>query len=1420
MALAREIIDLVSDSEDESPSKQATSTLQAFIPRKEKAAPRTQRAIAPQPTYNTPVAPKPLAPAPAPVAAPATTNGWSNIPANASIAQILSHGLQSAARSAGILPQQPQQQPQRQPLVRPPNNVNNSYNHNGVPYERPYTLPNPGLVQKQSKSSVQSKPSPTASQNRVPRTNGPLHEERQRRFIQYHQKETERKGTRVPSQQVERVVDTKSGAVIPPSDGVTVTTQRGTLSSARPNGSSPMQLQQRSQRSSSKDGPEAKRRKTEHEVVADKIAIGMLEARRLSAAAINERHESITHGQGPAQAVIYPTPPALAENETGASVAERSHRESIDLTEKMDVCIDDSQPSIVATNNQDSEMTNVQPAAAASPHDVADADESDSPDEIPAKPARVRPPTVTRDELLRSIGPAPVHVPAKDLSMSKNDPDFDIDLQIDLETRNHPLIMPKVIGFPGKGKGNHGVPYSAEEDSLLAHLREDLGIGWDAMPKYFCGRTQGSLQVRYSSKLKNRHLVAAKHKSSGTQNTALPRTEATVRPEYTAPSRRHPKVAQRNDGFVSWAAVKAQRREDRATIKSATPPTRETAPIQTLSPAMDFAHPASLPRILRSRELGNTGRRNWSSTARLSVSDELQNHVLDTLGPRRYFHGASRDVTCVAWAADGNEFAAGAIAIDDERSMQYNRPNNLLLGNLAKNSLHELPEHHVARPIVSDSRNVNSLQAMQETQDVRLFKTVAAVGFSEDSRALYSAGADGVVRMYDASSGQCISSLKQEAELALLTSNSKGLLATGSHRSDDSSISVIRTHSDRLECLHQFGPTRADVQSSLPIFPTALKWGAGMYSHLLLAGFASDSYDDDRLAAGEVFLWDPTSDQKIELPAARNVFDVAWNPIPSSKASLFAVASARSGRIDRSTIQCFAPNQGRASRVLQWDCPASDINDLVYCPHDDNLIAAGATDGKVYVWDKRVAGSNQKPLHTLSHGKTKNVLDHDRDVEIADTGVRFLSWSATGNRLYSGSSDGTVKVWNPYRTTEDALVRDVATFNSAVMSGAFSPDFRDLLIGEDQGQLNLLGVDREARSVRAAKKFDYFPAPVPTLNEDKLAPARELLASGQVELRLMGALPVRQAVQGPNYQGPYLAPSTDQMGHLDAELQVALHEQKDVHASLLDRMQDPETEKAIQAVDTKVTLSEEALQRAWQKRKEDQLLQPAASLLQQNFHDSRLAYEKDIGESVSKHCGLDCNYLPTAGDEDGEAPDNRQSEQRIPDILRTHVKTLDASDLTNAEIAEAGLTSKCSACMGPAAKSKSKRGLPVCERCSLVRLGLTARCQKCAVPIRPNLDESIRQDICERCHFHCFRCGSIATITGDTITCQSCDVQWEAGVLGYEVKKTSHYSPVRVRYQSHEQVMESLDERMGRLLGEDERERLAGGWRVALVDGH
>jgi WD40 repeat protein len=925
--------------------------------------------------------------------------------------------------------------------------------------------------------------------------------------------------------------------------------------------------------------------------------------------------------------------------------------------------------------------------------------------------------------------------------------------------------------------------------------------------------------VRYSTKLKNRESTTMHRKASEARVPSFAIQVVATPQEYAAPGRRVPKATVRDAGMVSWAEIKAKRREVRP-VPISEPFVRQES-VQPVGSALDVAVPASIPRLLRSREIGNTGGRNWSSKARLKVPDELQNHVLDTLGPRKFFHGASRDVTCVAWANDGNRFAAGAIAIDDERSMQYNRPNNLLLGNNEMNSLKELPEHHVSRPAVSDVKNVNSLRAMQETQDPRLFKTVAAVAFSGDSQALYSAGGDGMVRMYDSSSGECRKSFNQGAEVVLLTANSRGLLASGCHRSDDISISVL---SDQLELVRKLGPSRTNVQSSLPIFPSALKWGVGRYSSMLLAGFASDSYDEDRLAAGEVCLWDVTAENKIELPIVRNVFDVAWNPSPSAASTLFAVACTRSGRTFRSSIECFAPHQGRARSVLKWDCQAFDINDVLYCPHDDNLIAAGATDGKVYIWDKRFLNRGQAPLHIFAHGTTKNVLDPERDLEIADTGVSFLSWSATGNRLYSGSSDGTVKVWNPYCTTQDALVRNVATFNSAIMSGAFSPDYRELLIGEDQGQLNLLGIDREARPVRATKKFDYYPAPpatakLPSKGDDKFAAAQELLDSKQIEIKPMGALPKKQAVQGPNYQGPFLAPSDEHRQTMATDYQLALQQEK-MALAILPR--DGETKKSIKAAQSHVSQTRDDMQRAQQKVNDSKSLAAAASLLQERFRQSRHELKKAKIATGAKTCRLDCNYLPAGGDDDGEAPDDRRSEQRVPGGIRPQRKILDASDMTNSEVAEAGLTSKCIACTGPAAKPK--RGLPICERCSLSRSGLTARCEKCATPTRPNLNEGKHHNICERCNFRCFRCGSVAAVSpeGDTVTCEPCGIEWEAGALGYEVKRSLNLAVARVRdeeSESHDHEMESLEQRMVRLFGDDEKERLAGGWKVALVDG-
>ena len=465
--------------------------------------------------------------------------------------------------------------------------------------------------------------------------------------------------------------------------------------------------------------------------------------------------------------------------------------------------------------------------------------------------------------------------------------------------------------------------------------------------------------------------------------------------------------------------------------------------------------------------------------------------------------------------------------------MQYNKTCNLLLGDYEHSLLNELPDHYIPRPEVnSKSGNVNGLQSMRETQDPRLFMTVASVQFSPDSGTLYSAGSDRKVRAYNFQAGvdraSCLYEIEHPATLDLLSVSNCNLLATACHQSADGSIGVYRGSKKTLS----LSPSRLDKQTERAIYPSALKWGsATQHTNLLLAGFSIDSIDEERDIAGETCLWDVRAESRIQINAVtRNVFDVAWNPSPSPTSTVFAVASTpgtnKVNKGMRSVIQCFAPSQNRATRVLEWECPAFDINDVIYCPHNDNLIASGATDGKVYVWDQRFADSSHEPLHALAHNDSLSVLDHDRYREVADTGVRFLSWGATSFRLYSGSSDGVVKVWNPCRSSEDAHLKDVATFTSAVMSGAFSPDYRELLIGEDQGRINLLSVGYEDKSVRSMQRFKLQSAPAPTIGaaEDRYADAHDLLRTRQIELKPMGSLPIRQAVQGQEYDGPFLTP--------------------------------------------------------------------------------------------------------------------------------------------------------------------------------------------------------------------------------------------------------------------------------------------------------
>jgi len=932
----------------------------------------------------------------------------------------------------------------------------------------------------------------------------------------------------------------------------------------------------------------------------------------------------------------------------------------------------------------------------------------------------------------------------------------------------------------------HGTPYTPEQDALIVRLREDQNLPWEVIVRHLNGRSSGSIQVRYYTKLKNRtgpDLAVA-------QRQLIRASEIGVDTADESESGR-PKRRKRNnessalDGFISWADVKKQRlvmmsQEEEAA--SAGSPQLVTQDKIVPQYAGERAYPKSVSRIMRQRELGSNSGRGWAPSSR-AIADELKNHVFDDVGPRKFFKGTSSDVTCLAWAADGRHFAAGSIAITDEQSMQYNKPNNLLLGDHQLSLLAELADHHLPRPRIEDTGNANGLSSMRQTQDPRLFMTVASVQFSPDGQTLYSAGSDCKVRAYGFDEGvdraSCKYELEHSASLDLLSLSNHGIVATASHQSKDGCIGVYDGQMRSLS----LSPSRQDTQVERAIFPSALRWGtAARHSNLLLAGFSIDSIDEERDMAGETCLWDLATESRIEVHAVtRNVFDVAWNPLASSASQSFAVASTPGGlskvsRRTRSVVQCFAPRQNRAYRVLELECPAFDINDVVYCPYDDNLIAVGATDGKVYLWDQRYADAGHQPLHVLSHDASISVLDQDRDLEVADTGIRFLSWGATSSRLYSGSSDGVVKIWNPYMSSANAYVKDVATFTSAVMSGAFSPDYRELLIGEDQGQINLLSIGYGEKTVRSMERFDFHPAPARRTESSRPeghAAADELLNTGQVVKKRMGALPVSQIVQGPNYKGPYLAPFEAELDDAESALQIARDTQHDAHArAAMDPREDSDSERATRGADKKVNEAHERMVNLQRRTADAAALEPKAVETQLAFRDARKARKimvDSLPERVKhKRCKHDCNYLPIYTDEDG-MPDSERSRDRIPTAL-WRADNLDIANATPGDLVEAGLTSKCMTCRGPASKPK-KGKLAKCQDCTRKANGYTASCDICASPIRPPTEQSVLSKLCERCSFACFRCGKPTIIARDAscITCDSCDRTWKVGALGYEL---------------------------------------------------
>lgn len=538
--------------------------------------------------------------------------------------------------------------------------------------------------------------------------------------------------------------------------------------------------------------------------------------------------------------------------------------------------------------------------------------------------------------------------------------------------------------------------------------------------------------------------------------------------------------------------------------------------------------PNSLTSRLRNRELGL-----WPQ------SSIMMRH---TFGPLLTFTGTSGDVNNVAWHPDGVLFVVGSAALTDTNSMQYNEANNLLLGDTSYKTLRELPDHAIERP--PSSVNPNSSASMQEPF---LFTTISNVQFSTTGDFMFSAGYDNLVRVWQipkqdsAKKTRCVMSFKLKEKVDVLSVNCNGIWAAGCSTALDS-VHVLRYGDDMLynkdptafkKC--SFSSVRAKSEydsgtSSISLSPSCLKWGQPIYGQekFLLCGFSAPR--QDMPPAGEVCMWDVEAEQRTFVTSLRNVFDIAWCPTTYGR---FAVGcnSTQSSRNIKSAVRIYdSLRTDKGIKVathhkIELDCPASDMNDVVFSPHDYNIVSAGCTDGTVYVWDLR---NPDNLLHRFVHGAPLVQL-YDNEFESRenqDTGVRFLSWN--NRSLFSGSSDGTVQAWNPYVAPEDAHIKQIAQLKSGVMAGQFSPDYSSLLLGEVNGSVSVFSVNHEDEEAEkfalqeAIKEKNRLRKKYGVVNDSRpgVTQARKLLADKEIRIRPLGGFPRGQAVQGKHYTGP------------------------------------------------------------------------------------------------------------------------------------------------------------------------------------------------------------------------------------------------------------------------------------------------------------
>jgi WD40 repeat protein len=350
-------------------------------------------------------------------------------------------------------------------------------------------------------------------------------------------------------------------------------------------------------------------------------------------------------------------------------------------------------------------------------------------------------------------------------------------------------------------------------------------------------------------------------------------------------------------------------------------------------------------------------------------------------------------------------------------------------------------------------------------------KMVLCVAFSQDGQMIASGGADNTLKVWDVPISSPIRSFKaSDATTAVALSADGAKLAVGSK---DGAVKILNAADFkelfRLEN-HQ-GPVtgvafsaNGQVLASSSADRTVRFWNLTNGQLIASIGAHTGAVNAVTINPNLVAAYTVGDDGMLKF---WQIPPVPGKSLPGNAAAIHALALSGDGNLvvtgaEDKSVRQFTPANAKEVRALTG--PQAAVNSVALNPVN-TLIAAGSTDRHVYLW----SAADGKPAgQILAHdGAVTSVQFHPQGTQLATAGadglVKFwaVPWapprtiahpdgvlvaiaSADGKKLYTGSVDKVIRVWD---ATRPAIERQLPGHTAAVTALAVSANGQLLISG-------------------------------------------------------------------------------------------------------------------------------------------------------------------------------------------------------------------------------------------------------------------------------------------------------------------------------------------------------------------------------------